>query len=106
MATHQVHAEAHNGFRRMSGEDEMMFNNPSPFEADVSLLGRWVFGEFFSVPRCRIFRILILSLVLPLVIYHGGSMRRSGGSCDVVLLLQCCCLLLVAAAVLALLLFV
>ncbi|KAL3778230.1 hypothetical protein ACHAWO_012897 [Cyclotella atomus] len=34
MTTHQVNAEAHNGFRRMSGEDEMMFNNPSPFQAD------------------------------------------------------------------------
>jgi hypothetical protein len=35
-----VHAEQHDGFRRMSGEDEMMFTNPSPFQAYVSFAQR------------------------------------------------------------------
>jgi hypothetical protein len=87
MATHQVHAEAHNGFRRMSGEDEMMFNNPSPFEADVSLLGRWVIGEFFSVPRWRIFRIHTVSFIASRHL-SWRVYATFGGSCDVVVLLQ------------------
>lgn len=36
MTIHHVHAEQTDGFRRMSGEDEMMFKNPSPFQANVS----------------------------------------------------------------------
>eukprot|EP00804_Cyclotella_cryptica_P008103 CCRYP_004602-RC/>CCRYP_004602-RC protein AED:0.00 eAED:0.00 QI:349/1/1/1/1/1/2/3969/70 len=38
MASHQVYAVERDGFRRMSGEDEMMFTNPSPFQADDSKL--------------------------------------------------------------------
>ncbi|KAL7487348.1 hypothetical protein ACHAW6_012947 [Cyclotella cf. meneghiniana] len=34
MSSHQVYAVERDGFRRMSGEDEMMFTNPSPFQAD------------------------------------------------------------------------
>jgi hypothetical protein len=93
MTTHQVNAEAHNGFRRMSGEDEMMFNNPSPFQADVSLLERvgclWIIFQCSAVANLREF-------ILDCGRYSSWRfLRRSGSSCDVARLLC-----LVAAAVL------
>mmetsp|Transcript_14940 Transcript_14940/g.31342 ORF Transcript_14940/g.31342 Transcript_14940/m.31342 type:complete len:122 (+) Transcript_14940:36-401(+) len=36
MASQHEEAKEHDGFRRMSGEDEMMFNNPAPFTAEDS----------------------------------------------------------------------
>ena len=50
MTAQQVHAEQRDGFLRMTGEDELMFSNPSPFQADVSLGSA---GEI-RVPRCWI----------------------------------------------------
>lgn len=46
---HQVHAEEHDGFRRMSGEDEMMFSHGGPFQ-EVSSFGLRR-NEIFDVPR-------------------------------------------------------
>lgn len=36
MSSHHREEQERDGFRRMSGEDEMMFNNPTPFTAEDS----------------------------------------------------------------------
>ncbi len=38
MSSHHREEQERDGFRRMSGEDEMMFNNPTPFTAEVRYL--------------------------------------------------------------------
>ena len=61
MATHQAYAEQRENFRRMSGEDEMMFTNASPFQANVSMEPVCRLAILFmflgKFPDGRIFRI-------------------------------------------------
>ena len=56
MATHQ-YTDQRDNYRRMSGEDEMMFTNASPFQANVSTEPVLSLSYFIKFLGGRIFRI-------------------------------------------------
>jgi len=64
MASQHEEAKEHDGFRRMSGEDEMMFNNPAPFTAEVRLV--------LFISTCVRLQMLTSDLLYPRSV-HGSS---------------------------------